>query len=97
MSRLRRVLMQSVVLALAGCGGGVEGTYTDGTTTYEFDDGQVTMTVSVMGQKLENRGTYTVDGKRITIQFTDPIRVSGNVTLTDDGDLMAPAGLLTKE
>lgn len=93
-------LVAACSLLLTACGDGVSGTYTDqsGATTWEFDDGEVVMTVSAMGQSLENRGTYTVDGDRINIQFTSPMPANTVVTRDNDGNLIAPmGGILTKE
>ena len=98
--KIRLVLIAACSLMLTACGDGVSGTYTDatGVTSYDFDGGDVVMTVAVMGQKVENRGTYTVDGKRIEIQFTSPMPATTYVTKDDDGNLIAPmGGKLTKE
>ena len=56
------------------------------------------MTVAVMGQKVENHWTYTVDGDRIEIQFTSPMLATTYVMRDGDGNLIAPmGGVLTKE
>jgi hypothetical protein len=97
---LRLAMIAALTLLLTACGDSVSGTYTDatGVTSYEFDGGEVVMTVAVMGQRVENRGTYTVDGDRIQIQFTSPMPATTYVTRDDDGNLIAPmGGILTKE
>ncbi len=77
------------VLAFAGCGSGMDGTWTDplGTMTYTFEGGRKVY-VSVMGMQTELE--YEVSGKRVKI-----VSPQGNQVLTrlDDGSLQGPLGL----
>jgi hypothetical protein len=71
----------AVVLALAGCGGGVSGTYTGSQGMIQsmtFDGGEVEI-MSIMGIET---GTYEVDGDRLHVTIQGETQT---LAINDDG------------
>lgn len=76
---------------LAGCGGGISGTYasSEGGMSIRFDSGKAYVTT--LGGTVQTG--YEVDGDKIILKSPQ-----GNLVLTrnDDGSLQGPMGTLTK-
>lgn len=85
--------------SLAACGSGISGTYSDasGSISYEFDGRNVVIANEARGQRTENQGTFVVDGQRIEITVPGNGNPKHTVTINEDGSLLTPFGLLTKE
>lgn len=56
--------------------------------TMKFEDGEVTMTVTFMGQSQSESGEYKIDGDKISIDGDDFVKfkVSGNKLTIDNGE-----------
>jgi len=56
--------------------------------TMKFEDGEVTMTVSLMGQSQSEHGEYEIDGNKISIDGDEFVefKVSGNKLTIENGE-----------
>lgn len=97
---IRTALLAPLVatLLLAGCGGGISGTYTDpmGISSYTFEPGGK-VEMSAMGATVEMH--YTVDGNKVKIGLTgDSNGPTQVLTIQSDGSIAGPGGIeLTKK
>lgn len=84
-----------VALAVAACGGGLSGSYSDdsGVVTYEFSRGGTVTITSGLGGTIEL--DYERDGDRILVKGPQ----GGNqvLTLTPDGDIDIGVAVLKKQ
>ena len=83
-------LTLALVVSLAACGSGLDGTYTDesGMGSYIFrPGGKVTLTM--MG--VETETDYTVEGRKVKIESPQGVLV---MTILEDGSIQGPMGMI---
>ncbi len=88
---MKKLLIVVLLALLAGCGRGLEGTYSDqlGMARYTFaDDGKVT--VEVLGSSAQ--ATYTRDKERVLLAVPDAAAPL-EFTVQEDGSLLGPLGV----
>ena len=83
-----------IVIALAGCGGGLSGTYADdmGAVTYEFQSNGKVLITSGFGAAVELE--YKKDGDKIRIGTPEGAQV---LTITEEGHIDMGFILLKKQ
>ncbi|WP_202844335.1 hypothetical protein [Luteimonas saliphila] len=92
--KTRTWLASILLLALAGCGGGLAGTFEDemGLSAYTFErGGRVVQSTALAGVELELR--YEVDGDRVRIMHPEAAGAALVLTRIDDDTLSGPMGL----
>lgn len=87
-------LMSAVLLVLAACGGGIEGTFEDemGVTRFTFhDDGRVVQGAAMAGLEQEMR--YEIDGDEIRLTHPEAPGVTMVLSRIDSDTLSGPMGI----
>ena len=94
MAIARGVLLAVLMLLLAACGGGMQGTYEDamGLSKLRFDrDGSVVQSAALGG--VEVRLRYEVDGDRVRLSHPDVDGAALVLTRVDENTLSGPMGV----
>ena len=97
MAIARGVLLAVLMLLLAACGGGMQGTYEDamGLSKLRFDrDGSVVQSAAMGG--VEVRLRYEVDGDRVRLSHPDVDGAALVLTRVDESTLSGPMGIVYK-
>ena len=97
MAIARGVLLAVLMLLLAACGGGMQGTYEDamGLSKLRFDsDGSVVQSAALGG--VEVRLRYEVDGDRVRLSHPDVDGAALVLTRVDENTLSGPLGVTYK-
>lgn len=97
MAIARGVLLAVLMLLLAACGGGMQGTYEDamGLSKLRFDrDGSVVQSAALGG--VEVRLRYEVDGDRVRLSHPDVDGAALVLTRVDESTLSGPMGIVYK-
>lgn len=89
---MRKLLIVALVALLAGCGQGLDGTYSDpaGMVRYTFEsEGKVT--VEVLGKPQQT--TYIREGDALRVKAPDADAADVAFTIDKDGALQGPMGV----
>ncbi|TYT25665.1 hypothetical protein FZO89_05005 [Luteimonas viscosa] len=92
--KTRAWLLSIPLVVLAGCGGGLAGTFEDemGLSTYTFErGGRVVQSTALAGVELELR--YEIEGDRVRIMHPDASDAALVLTRIDADTLSGPMGL----
>ncbi|MDH3298340.1 MAG: hypothetical protein OEM23_04160 [Gemmatimonadota bacterium] len=95
MRRIGFVLLFVVALAFAGCGGGLEGTYSDemGVVTYEFSSDGKVMITGPFGNAVQL--DYELEGDRVLVKASEG--AAQVLTITPEGHLDIGLAVLKKQ
>lgn len=95
---MKKILCVLCLMALAGCGNGLSGTYAMGGDiggmSYTFKSGsKVVQTTRVMGMEKQTELSYTREGDKIRIGSDDESGVKLVLSVMPDGSLQGPLGV----
>ncbi len=97
MQKLHKLSLSLILsLSLVACGGGLSGTYSDGSMSYDFQSGgKVIFSVLAGKTEMKTEGKYERDGDKVKI--IDSTGKNEIMTLTDGNTLSGALGVFKKQ